>query len=112
MRKNVRSAPRPRNGRSSRTAAAIPNSQEPPTTRAVTATVTTKSGETVTGLPVEIPDFVVVIQPQTGPVRSFLRQGEWPKVVEHNPLQAHVDLLGKYTDDDIHNLAAYLESLK
>jgi hypothetical protein len=53
-----------------------------------------------------------VIQPQTGPVRSFLRQGEWPKVVEHNPLQAHVDLLGKYTDDDIHNLAAYLESLK
>jgi len=79
---------------------------------AVTATVTTKSGETVTGLPVEITDFVVVIQPQTGPVRSFLRQGEWPKVVEHNPLQAHVDLLGKYTDDDIHNLAAYLESLK
>jgi mono/diheme cytochrome c family protein len=79
---------------------------------ATTATVTTKSGETVTGLPVEITDFVVVIQPQTGPVRSFLRQGEWPKVVEHNPLQAHVDLLGKYTDDDIHNLAAYLESLK
>jgi mono/diheme cytochrome c family protein len=79
---------------------------------AVTATVTTKSGETVTGLPVEITDFVVVVQPQNGPVRSFLRQGEWPKVVEHNPLQAHVDLLGKYTDDDIHNLAAYLKSLK
>lgn len=79
---------------------------------ATTATVTTKSGETVTGLPVEITDFVIVIQPQTGPARSFLRQGEWPKVVEHNPLQAHVDLLGKYTDDDIHNLAAYLESLK
>src|SRR6185312_4368132 len=79
---------------------------------AVTATVTTKAGETVTGLPVEITDFVIVIQPQTGPVRSFLRQGEWPKVVEHNPLQAHVDLLGKYTDDDIHNLAAYLVSLK
>jgi mono/diheme cytochrome c family protein len=79
---------------------------------AVTATVTTKSGETVTGLPLEITDFVVVIQPQNGPVRSFLRQGEWPKVVEHNPLQAHVDLLGKYTDDDIHNLAAYLKSLK
>jgi mono/diheme cytochrome c family protein len=79
---------------------------------AITATVTTKSGESVTGLPLEVTDFVIVIQPLNGPVRSFLRQGEWPKVVEHNPLQAHVDLLGKYTDDDIHNLAAYLVSLK
>jgi len=83
-----------------------------PSKTAVTATVTTKSGETFTGLPVQITDFVVVIQPPTGPIKSFIRQGDWPKVVEHNPLQAHVDLLGKYTDDDIHNLAAYLVSLK
>lgn len=79
---------------------------------AITATVTTKSGETFTGLPVQITDFVIVIQPPTGPIKSFIRQGDWPKVVQHNPLQAHVDLLGKYTDDDIHNLAAYLVSLK
>jgi hypothetical protein len=83
-----------------------------PSKTAITATVTTKSGETFTGLPVQITDFVIVIQPPTGPIKSFIRQGEWPKVVQHNPLQAHVDLLGKYTDADIHNLAAYLVSLK
>jgi cytochrome c553 len=83
-----------------------------PSKTAITATVTTKSGETFTGLPVQVTDFVVVIQPSSGPIKSFIRQGDWPKVELHNPLQAHVDLLGKYTDDDIHNLAAYLVSLK
>lgn len=84
-----------------------------PSKTAITATVTTRSGEKFTGLPVQNTDFVVVIQPTTGgPIKSFLKQGDWPKVELHNPLQAHVDLLGKYTDDDIHNLAAYLVSLK
>jgi cytochrome c oxidase cbb3-type subunit 3 len=83
-----------------------------PSATAITATVTTKSGEVFTGLPVQVTDFVIVIQPATGPTKSFIRQGDWPKIVEHNPLQAHVDLLGKYTDADIHNLAAYLVSLK
>jgi cytochrome c oxidase cbb3-type subunit 3 len=84
-----------------------------PSKSAITATVTTKSGETFTGLPVQINDFVIVIQPESGgPIKSFIRQGDWPKVVQHNPLQAHIDLLPKYTDADIHNLAAYLVSLK
>ncbi len=83
-----------------------------PSKSATTATVTTKTGEKFTGLPVQITDFVVVIQPATGPIKSFLKVGDWPKVELHNPLQAHVDLLGKYTDADIHNLAAYLVSLK
>ncbi len=30
------------------------------------------------------------------------------KVAQVNRLQAHVDLMLSYTDDDIHNLAAYL----
>jgi hypothetical protein len=83
-----------------------------PSKTAITATVTTKSGETFTGLPVRITDFVIVIQPPGGPIKSFIREGEWPNVIERNPLQAHVDLLPKYTDADIHNLAAYLVSLK
>ena len=83
-----------------------------PSKTAITATVTTKSGEKFTGLPVQVTDFVVVIQPSSGPIKSFVRQGDWPKVEMHNPLQAHVDLLPKYTDADIHNLAAYLVSLK
>jgi cytochrome c oxidase cbb3-type subunit 3 len=28
------------------------------------------------------------------------------------PVDAHVDLLSKYTDDDIHNLMAYLQTLR
>lgn len=83
-----------------------------PSPTAITATVTTRSGESFTGLPVQVTDFVIVIQPATGPIKSFIRQGDWPRLVEHNPLQAHVDLLPKYTDADIHNLAAYLVSLK
>jgi mono/diheme cytochrome c family protein len=101
-----------RGGRGRGAAAGDAEAPPTPSKTAITATVTTKSGETFTGLPVQITDFVVVIQPPSGPIKSFVRQGEWPKVVQHNPLQAHVDLLGKYTDADIHNLAAYLVSLK
>jgi cytochrome c oxidase cbb3-type subunit 3 len=92
--------------------AADPAASPTPSKTAITATVTTKSGEKFTGLPVQVTDFVVVIQPSSGPIKSFVRQGDWPKVELHNPLQAHVDLLPKYTDADIHNLAAYLVSLK
>jgi mono/diheme cytochrome c family protein len=99
-------------GRGRGGAAADPAATPTPSKTATTATVTTKSGETFTGLPVQVTDFIVVIQPSSGPIKSFVRQGDWPKVELHNPLQAHVDLLPKYTDADIHNLAAYLVSLK
>jgi len=33
-------------------------------------------------------------------------------VTINDPLQAHADLLGKYTDADIHDLVAYLQTLK
>lgn len=99
-----------RGGRAGRGGAAA--APAAPSKTAITATVTTKSGEVFTGLPVQITDFVIVIQPATGPIKSFIRQGDWPKVVQTNPLQAHVDLLGKYTDANIHDLAAYLVSLK
>jgi cytochrome c oxidase cbb3-type subunit III len=99
-------------GRGGAAAAADPAASPTPSKTATTATVTMKSGETFTGLPVQVTDFIVVIQPSSGPIKSFVRQGDWPKVELHNPLQAHVDLLPKYTDADIHNLAAYLVSLK
>jgi cytochrome c oxidase cbb3-type subunit III len=95
-----------------RGAAADPAASSAPSKTAITATVTTKSGETFIGLPVQVTDFIVIIQPSSGPIKSFVREGDWPKVALHNPLQAHVDLLPKYTDADIHNLAAYLVSLK
>jgi cytochrome c oxidase cbb3-type subunit III len=75
----------------------------------VTATVTLKSGEKFTGSPVLINDFVVEIKLPTGENKTWLRDGDWPKVAQTNRLQAHIDLMQKYTDDDIHNLAAYLK---
>jgi cytochrome c oxidase cbb3-type subunit III len=40
----------------------------------------------------------------------------WPtrlvKYTVTEPAEAHVELLPKYTDDDIHNLMAYLQTLK
>jgi hypothetical protein len=54
-------------------------------------------------------DFVVEIRLANGDTKTWLRNGEWPKVTEVNRLQAHIDLMTKYTDDDIHNLAAYLK---
>jgi len=74
----------------------------------VTATVTLKSGEKFTGAPAMMNDFVVEIRLANGDTKTWLRNGEWPKVTVTNRLQAHIDLMLKYTDDDIHNLAAYL----
>jgi len=74
----------------------------------VTATVTLENGEKFTGAPAMINDFVVEIRLDNGQTKTWLRNGDWPKVTQVNRLQAHIDLMLKYTDDDIHNLAAYL----
>ncbi len=83
----------------------------PPPPTAITATVTLKSGEVIQCYPSSIDDWQITIRLPSGQLRSFLREGEWPKYATKNPLQAHVDLQFKYTDDDIHNLAAYLRTL-
>jgi mono/diheme cytochrome c family protein len=74
----------------------------------VTATVTLQNGQTFTGAPMIVGDFVVEIRLPSGETKSWIKNGEWPKVTQVNKLQAHIDLMKKYTDDDIHNLAAYL----
>ena len=77
------------------------------------ATVTTPSGESVTGGLVRMTDFeVTLFEPASGTMRSWLRNGDVPKVVITDPLQAHLDLLTKWTDADMHNMTAFLASLK
>ena len=46
----------------------------------VTATVTLKNGEQFTGIPDLISDFVVEIRTADGDDKTWLRDGEWPKV--------------------------------
>jgi cytochrome c oxidase cbb3-type subunit III len=80
---------------------------------ALKATVTTAGGETITGALVRLTDFdVVVYDAASGQMRSWLRNGDTPKVAVTDPLQGHVDLLAKWTDADMHNVTAYLASLK
>lgn len=78
----------------------------------VTATITLASGQTVEGALIHIDDFNVAVMTDDGDYRSFNRDGDTPKVVLHDPLEFHQHMLTKYTDADIHNLTAYLVTLK
>jgi cytochrome c oxidase cbb3-type subunit 3 len=75
-----------------------------------TATVTLPSGETVTGTLVYRDEFTIALLDASGWYRSWPRAQVKSTVT--NPLEAHSELLGKYTDEDIHNLLAYLQTLR
>ena len=77
-----------------------------------TVTVTLPTGQTVEGRLYRIDDFVVSLMDANGDYHSFVRHGEVPKVVVKDPLQPHLDMLETLKDDDIHNLTAYLVTLK
>ena len=80
--------------------------------RNVTVTVTQPDGQKVEGKLERIDDFVVKLVQADGISRSFDRDGDQPKVEVHDPMRAHRDLLPVYTDKDIHDVTAYLETLK
>jgi cytochrome c oxidase cbb3-type subunit 3 len=74
------------------------------------ATIRLPSGETITGKVAYRDEFNIAITDAAGYYRS------WPtskvKVTIDNPLDAHIAQLGKYTNDDLHNVLAYLQTLK
>jgi cytochrome c oxidase cbb3-type subunit III len=76
------------------------------------ATVTLPSGETIKGAPQRVTDFDVTLRLADGSTRTWARDHGVPNVEIVNPLQAHVDLMTKLTDIDMHNLTAYLATLK
>jgi len=61
---------------------------------------------------IRIDDFSVTLKDIEGAQRTFRREGDNPKVELHDPLKPHLDLLRTYTDKDIHNVTAYLVTLK
>jgi cytochrome c oxidase cbb3-type subunit 3 len=77
----------------------------------LTVTVTTASGERVEGVLVQMDDFNVALRDAAGQYRSFARESG-VKVEKHNPYAAHEALLDQYTDKDMHDVVAYLETLK
>lgn len=74
------------------------------------ATATLSSGETISGTLAYEDEFTIGLRDGSGWYHS------WPagtvKIKTKAPAEAHVDLLGKYTDADIHNLMAYLQTLR
>jgi mono/diheme cytochrome c family protein len=79
----------------------------PPTT----VTVTLTNGDKVEGRLDRIDDFIVSLTSADG-TRSFRREGNQPTVEVHDPLRPHKDLLRVYTDKDIHDVTAYLVTIK
>jgi cytochrome c oxidase cbb3-type subunit III len=83
-----------------------------PSARTATVAVTLPSGETVEGRLIRIDDFLVTVVLADGTVRTFRRDGEVPKVDVRDPMKAHRDLLAVYTDQAMHDVTAYLVTLK
>lgn len=81
-----------------------------PHNAAATVTVTLPSGQTVAGKLAFKDEFTIGLTDDAGWYQS------WPtsqvKYKIDAPAEAHFELLGKYTDDDVHNLMAYLQTLR
>jgi len=80
--------------------------------RPLQATVTPPSGPPVAGDVLYLSDFYVTLRDASGKRHTIARRGDRPKVEITDPLQAHLDLLLTLTDKDMHNLTAYLLTLK
>jgi len=83
-----------------------------PDARTPTVTVTLASGEKAQGSVVKIDDFIVTLMQADGTVRSFRRQGDAPKVEVKDPLDAHRTLWTVLTEKDMHDVTAYLVTVK
>lgn len=72
--------------------------------------VTLASGETVSGTLEYLDEFTVGLFDSNGVYRSWRTRDVRFEV--DAPVNAHVELFSKYTDDDVHNLMAYLQTLR
>ena len=81
------------------------------TSNRTTVTITPPSGPAVSGVLVEESEFYITFRDTDGTIRA-VRRTPGMRVATNNPLQAHIDLLDRITDKQIHDLVAYLETLK
>lgn len=82
-----------------------------PTAPPRTVTVTLGSGEVFSGALVSIDDFSLTVKSPAGR-RTFVRDGDTPRLDIKNPLQAHLDMLRNWNDRDLHNVTAFLAGQK
>lgn len=93
----------PTAGRGGRAGGANPN--------AVTVTITPATGAPMSGVLVQEDDFYVTYRDASGTLHVVKRLPGM-KVAKTDPFQAHHELLDRITDKNIHDLVAYLETLK
>lgn len=74
------------------------------------ATVTTRDGKTCAGTLAFQDEFTIALTGDDGVYRSWNKRDVTYKV--DAPAKAHVELFDKYTDADIHNLMAYIQTLR
>ena len=75
-----------------------------------TVRVTLPGGETVAGTLAYRDEFTVALRDAAGKYRSWATSDV--KYAVTDPAEGHVELLPKYSDDDVHNLMAYLQTLR
>ena len=82
-----------------------------PNPNAVRVTVTQASGTPLTGVLMQMDDFYVTLRTDDGSAQT-IRRGPAVKVEKTDPLAFHNELLDKITDKNLHDVVAYLETLK
>jgi mono/diheme cytochrome c family protein len=85
-----------------------PNPAEAPRT----VVVTLPSGDQISGTLMWLTDFNVTLKDASGVQRTIARSGDSPQVAVTDPLQYHLDHMRTLTDKNMHDLTAYLVSLK
>ena len=78
--------------------------------RAPQVTVTLADGQRVTGRLAYRDEFTIALTDAAGWYRSWATKQI--RFTVDDPLQAHVEQLGKYTDADMHDVLAYLQTLR
>jgi len=74
------------------------------------ATITLPSGQTIAGTLVSRDEFTIAIVDAAGQYHSW--RAASVKATVDNPLEAHAKLLDTYTDEQIHDVLAYLQTLR
>lgn len=90
-------------GRGRGAAAANPN--------VVRVTVTPPGGQAVSGVLVQMDDFFVSLRTEDGTPQT-IRRVAGMKIDRQDPFAYHIELLDRLTDKNMHDVVAYLETLK
>ncbi len=80
--------------------------------RKVMATVTMPNGQKIQGQVARLDNFFVTLLLDDGRLQTIRREGDVPKVDVKDPMEAHKNLPAILTDKDMHDVTAYLATLK